>query len=84
MVIISWILIVCILVWSATRYDKKMNENFINFAVRADFLENRVQSLEILNKENEDSILEHKKMIRELSDRIFELEKPYQKSMFDD
>lgn len=84
MVIISWILIVCILVWSATRYDKKMNDNFINFAVRADFLENRVQSLEILNKENEDSILEHKKMIRELSDRIFELEKPYQKSMFDD
>ena len=73
-----------VLWWFAHQHDKKMNENFMNFLLRFERIEQRVQDLEIFNKNNEEEIKYLKERVRELNERVYELEKPYRKNIFDD
>lgn len=84
MSIFGWIIITCIFLWFAHQNDKKMDENFLNSSIRTDFLEKRIEELEISNRYNEESIEHLRTQVRDLNERIYELEKPYQKSIFDD
>ncbi|OJU55281.1 MAG: hypothetical protein BGN93_19685 [Acinetobacter sp. 39-4] len=74
----------CIMWWLAHQNDKKMNENFFNFSLRCDYLEKRVEELEASTRQNEEDIEYYKRKINTLSQRIHELENPYQNSNFDD
>ncbi|WP_457970642.1 hypothetical protein [Acinetobacter calcoaceticus] len=82
--IIGLIVAGCVLWWLAHQHDKKMNENFMNFLIRFENIEQRNQELEIFNDNNEEEIKYLKEKVRELNERVYELEKPYQKSVFDD
>ncbi|MFW2042660.1 hypothetical protein ACG94V_21050 [Acinetobacter sp. ULE_I001] len=77
MEILGWIVGACILMWFAMRHDKKMNENFLNFSIRVDLLENRIQNLEISNNDKDRTIDDLEKKIRDLNERLFQFEKPY-------
>lgn len=70
--------------WLAHQNDKKMDENFFNLSMRCDYLEKRVEELEASNKQNDEDIEYFKRKVNNLSQRIHELEKPYQNSIFDD
>lgn len=82
--ILGWIIGGCVLMWFAMRHDKKVNENFVNFLIRIESLEYRSQELELLNESKDDEILDLKEKIRDLNERLFQLEKPYQRSIIDD
>ncbi|MCM8510906.1 hypothetical protein J0904_02230 [Acinetobacter bereziniae] len=84
MTIIGWIVFGLFIFFLAKRNDEKMDENFMNMAIRLDYLENRIHDLEISNRNNDETIKYQEKTIRDMSERIFELEKPYQKSFLDD
>lgn len=84
MEILGWIVAGFIFWWTAHQHDKKMNENFMNFLIRIENLEYRSQELELLNDNKDDEILVLKERIIDLNERLFQLEKPYQKSIIDD
>lgn len=65
-------------------HDKKMNQNFMNFLIRFDQLDAKVQFLEYENENKDETIKDLYNEINSLEDRIYELEKPYQKSIFDE
>jgi hypothetical protein len=70
--------------WLARQNDKKMDENFLNLSLRCDYLEKRVEELEASTRQNEEDIECYKRKVNTLSQRLHELEKPYQNSIFDD
>ena len=74
----------CFLWWLAHQHDKKMNENFMNFLIRFENIEQRVRDLEIDIENKDGTIKDLEERVRDLNERIFVLEKPYQKSIFDD
>ncbi|HFD2140499.1 TPA: hypothetical protein ACF2EA_000211 [Acinetobacter baumannii] len=69
--------------WTLDQLEKKMNENFMNFLIRIESLESKVQELEVINEYYEKDIEFLKEEVRELNERIYTLEKPYQRSEFD-
>lgn len=74
----------CIAWWLARQNDKKMDENFLNLSLRCDYLEKRVEELEASTRQNEEDIEYYKRKVNTLNQRLHELEKPYQNSIFDD
>lgn len=84
MVIISWVIVGAWLFYLANRHDKKMNENFINIEIKSHALEERIQHLEYDNQDKDKTIEYLRDDIKDLRERIYELEKPYQRSTLDD
>lgn len=84
MEIIGWIAVGAILFYMANRHDKKMNENFMNMLIKHENLEERVQTLEYYNQDKDKTIEHLQERVRDLEDRVFELEKPHQRSILDD
>lgn len=72
-----------ILWWGLDQLEKKTNENSMSFLIRIESLESKVQELEVINEYSEKDIQFLKEEIRELNERIYTLEKPYQRSEFD-
>ncbi|MDH2620537.1 hypothetical protein QDT42_08225 [Acinetobacter baumannii] len=72
-----------ILWWGLDQLEKKMKENSMNFLIRIESLESKVQELEVINEYSEKDIEFLKDEIRELNERIYTLEKPFQRSEFD-
>ncbi|MDB0280629.1 hypothetical protein CTY88_03955 [Acinetobacter seifertii] len=63
--------------WAAHQYNKKMNENFMNFLIRFEKIEHRVQELEILNELKDKDINDLEDRIRKLEERLFDYENPH-------
>ncbi|MEN8320111.1 MULTISPECIES: hypothetical protein [Acinetobacter] len=84
MTIIGWIIFGALALYFSNAHDKKMNENFTNFLIRFDQLDAKIQSLEFDNDTKDETIKDLYEMIDSLKDRIYELEKPYRESFFDD
>lgn len=63
-----------VLWWFAYQHDKKMNENFLNFSIRCDYLEKKVEELEIINEYQERDIKELEENVRDLKERLFKFE----------
>lgn len=72
-----FIVVGCIVWYVAHQHDKKMNENFMNFLIRFEKSEYRIQELEILQKSQEKDIEDLRGRIRDLEERIFNYENPY-------
>ncbi len=77
MSIFGWIGLGILFYFILSNHDKKMNKNFMNFLIRFEAIEHRVQELEILNDSQDNEIQDLKEKIRDLNERLFELEKPY-------
>ena len=58
-------------------------QDTLNFLIRIESLESKVQELEVINEYSEKDIEFLKDEIRELNERIYTLEKPFQRSEFD-
>ncbi|MGX2713610.1 hypothetical protein [Acinetobacter baumannii] len=63
-----------ILWWGLDQLEKKMKENSMNFLIRIESLESKVQELEVINEYSEKDIEFLKDEIRELNERIYTLE----------
>lgn len=74
---IGWIVAGCIFLYAAHQHDKKMNENFMNFLIRFEKNEYRIQELEILNESQEKDIEDLRDKIRYLEEKLFKYENPY-------
>lgn len=74
MEIFGWIVFACLVWYLASQHDKKMNENFLNFSIRCDYLEKRVEDLEIINEYKERDIKELEENVRDLKERLFKFE----------
>lgn len=72
--IFGWIVIACILWWAAHQYDKKINENFMNFLIRFENIEQRVHDLEIDIESKEQAIKDLEGKNRDLNERLFKFE----------
>lgn len=72
--VIGTIIVGGILWWLAHQHDKKMNENFMNFLIRFENLENRAQELEISNEYKDRDIKDLEEKVRDLEERIFKFE----------
>lgn len=72
-----------ILWWCLDQLEKKVNDNSMTFLIRIENLETKMQELEIINEYKEKDIEFLKEEVRELNERIYTLEKPYQRSEFD-
>ena len=84
MMILGWIVFGVWFFYLASRYDKKMNENFINMSIRSDALEEKINFLEYCNSDKDKTIKYLEDKVRDLEDRLIDLEKPYRNSDFDD
>ncbi|MFG0661784.1 hypothetical protein ACF8DZ_11290 [Acinetobacter sp. WSY_1] len=77
MEVIGWLAFGCVVWYLASQHDKKMNENFMNFLVRFEKIEHRVQELEILNELKDKDIIDLEDRIRDLEKRLSHFENPH-------
>lgn len=77
MEVIGWIAFGCVVWYLASQHDKKMNENFMNFLIRFEKIEQRVQELEILNELKDKDIIDLEDRIRDLEERLSHFENPH-------
>lgn len=77
MEVIGWLAFGCVVWYLASQHDKKMNEKFMNFLVRFEKIEHKVQELEILNELKDKDIIDLEDRIRDLEERLSHFENPH-------
>ncbi|MGL2989175.1 hypothetical protein ACSVHR_03055 [Acinetobacter nosocomialis] len=74
---VGWIIFGCVVWYLASQHDKKMNDNFMNFLIRFEKIEHRVQELEILNELKDKDINDLEDRIRNLEEKLCKYENPH-------